>query len=81
LLLIDAEDSAEVARADTYIGWLNDLAIEMDGTCTGEHGIGQGKSAYLARELGAGAMHTMAAIKAGLDPHNIFNPGKMGLPT
>lgn len=52
----------------------------MDGTCTGEHGIGQGKSKYLERELGAGAMAMMAAIKTGIDPHGIFNPGKMALP-
>ncbi|QBY00660.1 FAD-binding protein [Rhodophyticola sp. CCM32] len=81
LLLIDIEDSAEVARSETYIGWLNDLAISMDGTCTGEHGIGQGKAQYLVRELGDPAMTAMAAIKSALDPLNILNPGKTGLPS
>jgi D-lactate dehydrogenase (cytochrome) len=52
----------------------------MGGTCTGEHGIGQGKAAYLERELGSEAMAVMAAIKAGIDPLNIFNPGKLRLP-
>jgi len=80
LLLIDMADAAEVARAEAFVGWLNDLAIAMDGTCTGEHGIGQGKSAYLGRELGPGALTMMAAIKRGVDPLNIFNPGKMALP-
>jgi D-lactate dehydrogenase (cytochrome) len=80
LLLIDMDDTSEVARAEAFVGWLNDLAIGMEGTCTGEHGIGQGKAKYLERELGAGAMAMMAAIKRGVDPHNIFNPGKMGLP-
>jgi D-lactate dehydrogenase (cytochrome) len=80
LLLIDMDDAAEVARADRFVGWLNDLAISMDGTCTGEHGIGQGKAPYLMRELGPGAMQMMAAIKQGIDPLNIFNPGKIGLP-
>lgn len=76
LLLVDAEDETEVARADAFIGWLNDLAISMDGTCTGEHGIGQGKRPYLERELGP-ATRYMAAIKAALDPENILNPGKI----
>jgi len=80
LLLIDFEDNQDIARAEHYIGWLNDLAISMDGTCTGEHGIGQGKSEFLERELGAPAMAMMAAIKQAVDPQNIFNPGKMRLP-
>ncbi|OAN70279.1 lactate dehydrogenase [Jannaschia sp. EhC01] len=79
LLLVDMENSSEIARAEGYVGWLADLAISMDGTCTGEHGIGQGKAKYLERELGAGAMAMMAAIKRGIDPDNIFNPGKMNL--
>ena len=79
LLLIDMENSAEIEAAEGFIGWLNELAISMDGTCTGEHGIGQGKAKYLEKELGAGAMGMMSAIKRGVDPHNIFNPGKLGL--
>jgi len=79
LLLIDMQDAAEVARAEHYVGWLNDLAIGMGGTCTGEHGIGQGKAAYLERELGPEAMAVMRAIKRGIDPDNILNPGKVGL--
>ncbi|WP_224814629.1 FAD-binding oxidoreductase [Hasllibacter sp. MH4015] len=80
LLLIDMEDPEEIAKAEGFVGWLNDLAISMDGTCTGEHGIGQGKAKYLDRELGPGAGAMMAAIKRGVDPDNIFNPGKIGLP-
>ena len=79
LLLVDTEDAAEVAQAEEFIGWLNELAISMDGTCTGEHGIGQGKAGYLERELGQGAMGMMQAIKRAVDPLNILNPGKMGL--
>lgn len=79
LLLVDMENPDEIAKAEGYVGWLNDLAISMDGTCTGEHGIGQGKAKYLERELGSGAMAMMAAIKRGVDPDNIFNPGKMNL--
>ncbi|WP_278924313.1 MULTISPECIES: FAD-binding oxidoreductase [Pseudophaeobacter] len=76
LLLIDMESSEERQKADDYIGWLNEMAISMDGTCTGEHGIGQGKRPYLLKELGA-ATRYMAAIKAALDPDNILNPGKV----
>ncbi|TMV14917.1 FAD-binding oxidoreductase [Arenibacterium halophilum] len=76
LLLIDMENAEEVAKADDFVGWLNDLAISMEGTCTGEHGIGQGKRPYLTRELGP-ATRYMAAIKAALDPDNIMNPGKV----
>ncbi|WP_424980100.1 FAD-binding oxidoreductase [Leisingera sp. S232] len=76
LLLIDMDSETERQKADEYIGWLNEMAIEMDGTCTGEHGIGQGKRPYLKQELGE-ATRYMAAIKAALDPENIMNPGKI----
>ncbi|MBF9036643.1 FAD-binding protein [Rhodobacterales bacterium HKCCE2091] len=80
LLLVDMDDADEVRRAKAYVGWLNETAISMEGTCTGEHGVGQGKAPYLERELGAPALLVMAAIKAGIDPDNILNPGKIGLP-
>ncbi|MEC8572956.1 MAG: FAD-linked oxidase C-terminal domain-containing protein, partial [Pseudomonadota bacterium] len=71
LLLIDMDSAEERAKADTYVGWLNELAISMEGTCTGEHGIGQGKRPYLTQELGDTTRY-MAAIKAALDPENIL---------
>src|ERR1700740_730713 len=49
----------------------------MGGTCTGEHGVGQGKQKYLKAELGAEALDAMRALKEALDPQNIFNPGKI----
>jgi D-lactate dehydrogenase (cytochrome) len=76
-VLLDMDDEAEVAKAAEYLGWLNDLAIGMDGTCTGEHGIGQGKRKYLVRELGPETLGVMGAIKRALDPDNIMNPGKI----
>jgi len=76
LLLIDMDSAEERAKADTYVGWLNELAISMEGTCTGEHGIGQGKRPYLTQELGDTTRY-MAAVKAALDPENILNPGKI----
>jgi len=75
-LLVDMDDATEVARAEEFVGRLNDLAISMDGTCTGEHGIGQGKVPYLQKELGPTTRY-MAAIKAALDPDGIMNPGKI----
>jgi D-lactate dehydrogenase (cytochrome) len=76
-LLLDLSSSTEVAAAETYVAWLADLAIAMDGTCTGEHGIGQGKRAYLRKELGNVAVDAMVAIKTALDPLGIMNPGKV----
>ncbi len=76
MLLVDPADAAEAARAGAYVDWLADLAIGMGGTCTGEHGIGQGKRGYLAAEAGE-AVSVMAALKAALDPLGILNPGKV----
>lgn len=75
-LLVDMSDVDEVEKAAGFVSWLNDLAISMDGTCTGEHGIGQGKRPYLVKELGE-ATAVMGAIKQALDPQNIMNPGKI----
>jgi len=76
-LLVDKDDAEEVARSAAFVSWLNDMAISMGGTCTGEHGIGQGKRPYLVKELGQGTVDVMDAIKRALDPDNIFNPGKI----
>ncbi|MDB2577877.1 FAD-binding protein [Tateyamaria sp.] len=76
LVLIDMDNAEEVARAEAFVAWLADQAIAMDGTCTGEHGIGQGKMPYLIKELGA-TTEFMGAIKGALDPQNIMNPGKI----
>ena len=76
LVLIDMESKAELEAAETFIAWLNETAISMEGTCTGEHGIGQGKRPYLVKELGPATCY-MAAIKSALDPDNILNPGKI----
>lgn len=75
-VLVDMESSAEVAATETMVARLNTRAISMDGTCTGEHGVGQGKMAYLDRELGAG-VDVMRSIKQAIDPQNIMNPGKI----
>ena len=76
-LLVDMADADEVKRAGILMGRVVDLALSMDGTCTGEHGVGQGKMKYLLAEHGAPALAAMAAIKRALDPQNIMNPGKI----
>src|SRR5438876_3484651 len=76
-LLVDMSDPAEVEAAKTLCERLVERALAMDGTCTGEHGVGQGKMKYLAGELGGAALASMAAIKRALDPQDIMNPGKI----
>lgn len=49
----------------------------MDGTCTGEHGIGLGKVNYMLAEVGQGSLQVMKQIKAALDPLGLMNPGKV----
>ncbi len=76
-LLVDLTDEDEMARAKLLLERLVDRALAMDGTCTGEHGIGQGKMKYLAAEYGEPALAAMRALKRALDPLDIMNPGKI----
>ncbi len=76
LLLIDTGDTDEMARSAAFLDRLAERALAMDGTCTGEHGVGLGKIKYLAAEHGP-ALDVMRQIKAALDPDNILNPGKI----
>jgi D-lactate dehydrogenase (cytochrome) len=76
-LMVDLDDREEVARVEAFLERLVARALAMDGTCTGEHGIGQGKVKYMPAEHGEGALATMRAIKRALDPLDIMNPGKM----
>ena len=76
-LLVDMADAAEVKAAKILCERLVERALAMDGTCTGEHGVGQGKMKYLAGELGGSALAAMTAIKRALDPDDIMNPGKI----
>ena len=66
------------ARAQGVVSRMVLRAIEVGGTCSGEHGIGVGKLKYLRHEHGDGAVDAMHAIKRALDPNNILNPGKIG---
>ncbi|MBN9070972.1 MAG: FAD-binding protein [Rhizobiales bacterium] len=76
MVLMDQKDPREIEKVEEFVSRLNLRAISMDGTCTGEHGIGQGKMTFLERELGD-SVDFMRMIKATLDPQNILNPGKI----
>jgi D-lactate dehydrogenase (cytochrome) len=76
-ILVDPDDEDELARAVALNERLVRRAIALDGTCTGEHGVGYGKSAFLELEHGPEGVALMRAIKAALDPQGIFNPGKV----
>ncbi|ODT28225.1 MAG: lactate dehydrogenase [Hyphomicrobium sp. SCN 65-11] len=77
--MVDMSNPKEIAAAEVLIEKMAKRAIAMDGTCTGEHGVGQGKIKYLKAEHGP-ALAAMRAVKQALDPQNILNPGKI-LPT
>jgi len=76
-LLVDLNDTGEVERAKALCERLVERALAMEGTCTGEHGVGQGKMKYLANEYGSAALAAMRAVKQALDPDGIMNPGKI----
>jgi D-lactate dehydrogenase (cytochrome) len=75
--LVDMSDASEIERAEHFADRLARRAIAMDGTCTGEHGIGQKKIAFLEVERDAEALDLMRRIKLAFDPQNLFNPGKI----
>lgn len=74
--LVDMSNSAEIQTVTGFFDRLVDRALRMDGTCTGEHGVGSGKMKFMQAEHGAG-LDLMRAIKKALDPLNILNPGKI----
>jgi D-lactate dehydrogenase (cytochrome) len=75
-VLVDDASREEIEALEKFVERLNMRALAMGGTCTGEHGIGQGKMGFLELELG-GALDAMRSIKTALDPDNIMNPGKI----
>lgn len=77
LILVQPDNPEGLAKAKSFTQRLVERAIAMDGTCTGEHGIGLGKRKYMTLEHGENALDVMRAIKQALDPHNLMNPGKI----
>ena len=77
-LLIDKNSEEELKKLSDFLTRISERAIRMDGTCTGEHGVGQGKRKYMLKELGS-AVDVMKQIKNAFDPKKIMNPGKLFL--
>jgi D-lactate dehydrogenase (cytochrome) len=75
--LIDPDKPEERETAERLNLQLVQRALRLDGTCTGEHGIGLHKMGFLVSEAGAGAIDMMRSVKRALDPKNIMNPGKI----
>ena len=76
-MFIDPDDDTMLAKALELDHRMVQRALDMGGTCTGEHGIGMGKLKHMRNEHGDGAVDVMKAIKVALDPQNIMNPGKI----
>ena len=75
--LMDPDNPAEMAAVEQLNVQMVQRAIRLEGTCTGEHGIGLHKMGYLLEEAGAETVALMRSIKQALDPKNIMNPGKV----
>ncbi|APW98661.1 lactate dehydrogenase [Halobiforma lacisalsi AJ5] len=76
-ILVDPDDPAAVERGKRVYETIIERALELGGTVTGEHGIGQGKREFLEAEHGAGGVEAMRAVKRALDPTDTLNPGKI----
>ncbi len=77
LPLIDMDDPDEIRRGQAFVERLVERALAMEGTCTGEHGVGQMKMKYLEAEHGPAALDLMRTLKRAIDPDDIMNPGKI----
>jgi len=76
-ILANAEDPREVEEAERLNTRIVERALAMDGTCTGEHGVGIHKMGFLREEHGDDVLELMARVKRAFDPLNILNPGKI----
>ncbi|KAK4800376.1 hypothetical protein SAY86_020863 [Trapa natans] len=77
VILFDPNQEEQRHEAERLNHFMVHTALAMEGTCTGEHGVGTGKVKYLEKELGIENLRTMKRIKQALDPNNIMNPGKL----
>ncbi|RJF99560.1 FAD-binding oxidoreductase [Noviherbaspirillum saxi] len=77
LMMVDPHDPGDIAKAEAVNARMVARAISMDGTCTGEHGVGLHKMDFLVQEHGEEAIESMRILKHAFDPKNILNPGKI----
>ncbi|HWK69791.1 MAG TPA: FAD-linked oxidase C-terminal domain-containing protein [Burkholderiaceae bacterium] len=77
LMLLDADNPQEWEESERLNHRLVERAIQMEGTCTGEHGVGLHKMEFMLAEHGQDALDLMDSLKKAFDPHNILNPGKI----
>ncbi len=78
-ILTDRRNKDEMERVEKAIDEIFDTALKLDGTLSGEHGIGISKAKYLEKEVGKGTILFMKKLKKGLDPKNLLNPYKMSI--
>ncbi|KAL2219184.1 oxidoreductase, FAD-binding protein [Thermoascus aurantiacus ATCC 26904] len=76
-IMYNRRDPAQRARVEKCVHDMVDRALAMEGSCTGEHGIGLGKKDSLLKELGPDTIDVMRSLKRALDPHWLLNPGKI----
>ncbi|OKL63036.1 hypothetical protein UA08_01931 [Talaromyces atroroseus] len=76
-ILYNRKNREETERVEKVVHDMVDRAIEMEGSCTGEHGVGLGKKEFLVKELGPDTIDIMRSVKRALDPHWLMNPGKI----
>ncbi|KAK2781782.1 hypothetical protein FQN53_000310 [Emmonsiellopsis sp. PD_33] len=76
-IMYNRNDPVERAKVEKSVYAMVNLALEMEGSCTGEHGVGLGKKQSLLKEVGPDTIDVMRSIKRSLDPNFLLNPGKV----
>jgi len=76
-LLVNPDDPEEMKRAEACLDEVFSLVLSLDGTLSGEHGVGMAKRPFVPREIDATTIALMKSVKLAFDPHNILNPGKL----
>ncbi|KAJ5336517.1 FAD-binding type 2 [Penicillium brevicompactum] len=75
--MYDRNDPSERARVEKVVYDMVDRGLDMEGSCTGEHGVGLGKKGSLKKEVGPETIEIMRGVKRSMDPNWLLNPGKI----